>query len=247
LTVSVLTREIVYEADGARMVGQYAVDQVGSKRPGVLVAHSGPGLSEQAKSVARRLAAAGYAAFALDYHGGGAVLTDIADMMARLNRFLENPSFIRARMHKALETLLAQPEVDGTRIAAIGYCFGGTSVLELARSGAAIAATVGFHSGLKTVRPQDASHIKGKVLVCLGADDPLIPLAERNTFEEEMRQGGVDWQMHVYGGTQHSFTEPTIDAQARAAGLSGMKYSEAADRRSWRSMLDLFGDVFSRP
>jgi dienelactone hydrolase len=246
--MNTVTREIAYEADGARMIGSYAVDEDRKvRRPGILVAHSGPGLGEQARTVARRLADLGYAVFALDYHGGGAVLSDMKDMMARITGFLENPLTIRARLHKALEVLLAQPEVDASRIGAIGYCFGGTSVLELARAGAPVAATVGFHSGLKTGRPRDASNIKGKILVCLGADDPLIPVAERNAFEQEMREGGADWQMHVYGGAQHSFTEPSIEARARAAGLSGMKYNESADRRSWRSMLQLFDDVFAVP
>ncbi|MGH8138041.1 MAG: dienelactone hydrolase family protein [Steroidobacteraceae bacterium] len=243
--MNMLTRDLVYEADGARMIGYYAADgQRTGRRPGILVAHPGPGLGEQARSVARRLAGIGYAAFALDYHGGGAVLTDTADMMTRIQRFLENPLPIRARLQRALEMLHEQPEVDGAKIGSIGYCFGGTSVLELARSGASIAATVGFHSGLKTARPQDAANIKGKVLVCLGADDPLIPLPERNAFEDEMRKGGADWQMHVYGGAQHSFTDPNVEARARAAGLTGMKYDEAVDRRSWRSMLELFAEVF---
>jgi dienelactone hydrolase len=242
------TRDVAYEADDTRMIGYFAVDaQLQGRRPGILVAHSGPGLGDHAKSIARRLAQAGFAAFAVDYHGGGAILPDIADMMARITRHLANPLAIRLRLQKGLEVLLAQPEVDGTRIGAIGYCFGGTSVLELARSGAAIAATVGFHSGLKTARPQDAGNIKGKVLVCLGADDPLIQQAERNAFEEEMRGGGVDWQLHLYGGAQHSFTDPAIDALTRQAGLSGMKYHAVADRRSWRSMLELFAEVFAVP
>jgi dienelactone hydrolase len=243
--MSNLSRQLEYEADGARMIGTYFVGEARSgRRPGILVAHSGPGLAEQAKAVAGRLAEHGYAAFALDYHGGGAVLADMQEMMARINGFLADPLRIRARLQAALQMLLAQPEVDGSRLGAIGYCFGGTAVLELARSGAPIAATVGFHSGLKTVRPRDAVQIKGRVLVCLGAEDPLIPVPERNSFEAEMRQGGVDWQMHVYGGAQHSFTEPGIEARAAARGLSGMKYNQSADRQSWRSMLQLFEEVF---
>jgi dienelactone hydrolase len=185
-----------------------------------------------------------YAAFALDYHGGGTVLADMPQMMSRINGWLVDPTGIRVRVAKALEVLQSQPDVDGARIGCMGYCFGGTAVLELARSGASIAATVGFHSGLKTARPADAAQIKGRVLVCLGADDPLIPVAERNAFEEEMRRGGVDWQMHVYGGAQHSFTTPGIDARAEAAGLQGMKYHAEADRCSWRAMLGTFADVF---
>lgn len=245
--MSITTRDIGYEADEVRMIGYYAVDEGRpGRRPGILAAPPGPGLGEHTKSVARRLAEAGYAAFALDYHGGGAIFSDPADMRARLRLFLENPLAIRARLGKALEVLRAQPEV-GTEIGAIGYCFGGTSVLELARSGAGILATVGFHSGLKTARPQDARNIKGKVLVCIGADDPLIPPAERHAFEEEMRSGGVDWQMHLYGGAQHSFTDPQSDERARTMGLSGLKYDAASDRRSWRSMLGLFGEVFGAP
>jgi dienelactone hydrolase len=244
--MSTIGRDIAYDADGAHMIGYYASDPTRkAKRPGVLIAHSGPGLGDQAKSTAQRLADVGYAAFALDYHGGGKVLTDTAEMMARITSHIEDPTHIRIRMQKALEVLVAQAEVQADSVGAIGYCFGGTAVLELARSGALIKATVGFHSGLKTARPQDAAHIRGKVLVCLGADDPLIPVAERNAFEEEMRKGGVDWQMHVYGGAQHSFTEPSIDAKAKAAGFSGMKYDEKADRRSWRSMLELFGEVWA--
>ena len=240
------TREIGYEADGVPMVGYFGAPggaDAGGRRPGILVSPPGPGLGEHTKGVVRRLAEAGYAAFGLDYHGHGQVVTDGAEIRRRLQRFMEEPSAIRARLSKALEVLCAQPEVDGARVAAIGYCFGGTAVLELARSGAMIAATVGFHSGLKTSRPQDARQIRGKVLVCLGADDPLIPPAERIAFEEEMRNAKIDWQMHLYGGAQHSFTDPGADERARVMGIQGLKYDAAADRRSWRSMLELFNEI----
>src|SRR5271168_847534 len=131
--MSDLTQWIEYEADGVRMAGLYVRPRVGpadgARRPGILVSPPGPGLGDHSKGVAQRLAEAGYAAFALDYHGGGALISDAAEMMARIRGFIENPLSIRARVAKALEVLAVQPEVDAARIAAIGYCFGGTAVL----------------------------------------------------------------------------------------------------------------------
>lgn len=236
--------DIAYEADGAHMIGYFAVDDARpGKRPGVLIAHSGPGLGDHAKERARVLAELGYAAFAMDYHGGGAKLGAGDDIIGRLAVYMAEGG-IRLRAQAALDVLSAQPETDPGRLAAIGYCFGGTTVLELARSGAPLAAVVGFHSGLETHRPQDAANIKGKILVCLGSQDPIIPPQQRADFEVEMRAGGVDWQMHLFGGAQHSFTDPGIDALVKAAGMSGMSYHRPSDERSWRLMRDLFVEVF---
>jgi dienelactone hydrolase len=138
-----------------------------------------------------------------------------------------------------MDTLLAQSRVDPGRIAAVGYCYGGTAVLELARGGADLKAVVGFHSGLQTARPQDAAAIKAKVLVQIGADDPVIPAEQRIAFEQEMTAAGVDWRMQVFGKTGHSFTNPEIDAY----GLPGFNYQADSDRRSWAAMKDLFGEV----
>ena len=187
------TQGIEYHADGVRLVGQYVVDDDKTgKRPGVLVCHEGPGLTEHTKKIAARLAGLGYAAFAMDYHGDGKPLANPADGRPRIAAWIADPTGIRARATAALDVLKAQKEVDATRLAAIGYCFGGTTSLELGRAGCDLKAIVGFHSGLATARPQDAKNIKGKVLVCIGADDPIIPPEQRADFEKEMKAAGID-------------------------------------------------------
>ena len=236
------TEDIEYHADGARLVGYLAVDDSKpGQRPGVLVAHEGGGLVDLTKSIARRLAEAGYAAFAMDYYGDGKPLTDMNDVMPRITAFMADPSGIRARATAALAVLAQQPQTDPGRLAAIGYCFGGTTVLELARGGADLKAVVGFHSGLATARPQDASQIRAKVLTCIGALDPIIPPDQRLAFEKEMTDGGVDWRMNLYGGAGHSFTNPGVGA----LGRPGFEYHAETDRRSWRAMLDLFDETLA--
>ena len=230
---------ITYEADGVSMIGQLAVGSGSRKRPGILVAHESPGVTEHVTRIAERLADLGYVAFALDYQGGGIPVTERAEMMRRYDAFMADPSHIRARTQAALETLLAHPVVDSQRLAVIGYCYGGTAALELARSGANLKAVVGFHSGLATARPQDAVNIKSKVLVCVGADDPVIPAEQRAAFELEMTVAKVDWQMNVYGATGHSFTNPAADSW----GMPGFAYNAQSDRRAWNAMLALFAET----
>lgn len=237
-----LTEDIEYRADGVRMIGQYVVDDtIPGRRAGVLVCHEGPGLTEHTKKIAVRLAGLGYAAFAMDYHGDGKPLANPADTMARLAPWRADPTGIRARATAALDVLKARKEVDPARLAAIGYCFGGTTALELGRSGADIKAIVGFHSGLATARPQDAANIKGKVLVCIGADDPIIPSEQRADFETEMKAANLDWRLQLYGGAGHSFTNPAADAR----GMKGFFFHEATDRRSWNAMIELFNETLN--
>jgi dienelactone hydrolase len=234
------TQDIEYHADGQRLVGYLAVDDgKAGKRPGIIVAHEGGGLGEHAKNAARKLAQAGYAAFALDYYGDGLPLADMGTAMGRIGAWMADPTGIRARAHAALEVLTAQAEVDTNRLAGIGYCFGGTTVLEMARAGEPLKAVVGFHSGLGTGRPATAP-IKPKVLVQIGADDPIIPPDQRTAFEAEMKAAEADWRMLVYGGAGHSFTNPDVNA----LGRPGFEYNESADKRSWRAMLDVFDEVF---
>jgi dienelactone hydrolase len=234
------TEDIEYHADGARLVGYLAVDEGRpDRRPGVLVAPEGGGLVDLTKSIARRLADAGYVAFAMDYYGDGKPLADRNEVMPRINAFMAQPDTIRSRAAEALAVLARQPQTDPAKLAAIGYCFGGTTVLELARSGADLKAVVGFHSGLGTTRPAEAGVVRARILTCIGFHDPIIPADQRLAFEQEMDTAGVDWRMNVYGGAGHSFTNPNVGAM----GMPGFDYHEPTDRRSWAAMLDLFDEA----
>lgn len=234
------SREVPYEADGREMVGHLALPDGDGVRPAVLVAHEAPGLDDTYRDRADQLAGLGYVAFALDCHGGGRF--DMGDeTRSRVAALRADPDRMRAIATAGLETMLAEPRADTAQVAAIGYCLGGVAVLELARSGAELQAVVGFHPGFGTVRPEDSHNITGKVLVCVGTEDPHGTPEERRAFEEEMRAAGVDWRMNLYGGTQHSFTNPRADL----AGVPGLSYHPLNAERSWQAMLDLFDEVFS--
>jgi len=231
------TTDISYEADGRTMIGHLAYEGSSvERRPAVLISHEGPGMSDHTRDVAARLAGLGYVAFALDYHGGGAFLP-LEETMPRLGELIADPARTQALAQAGLDVLLAQPNVDAARVAAIGYCFGGVMSLELARTGADIKAVVGFHPGFTTPRPDASRNVTGSVLMCCGSEDPFATADQRVAFEVEMREAGVkDWRLEVYGGVKHSFTNPDADT----VGMPGIGYDALADQRSWRSMLDLF-------
>jgi dienelactone hydrolase len=152
-----------------------------------------------------------------------------------------DPQRFRSRLAAGLEVLTAQPNVDGERLAAIGYCMGGAAVIELARMGAPFVAVAGFHSGFVPGTAEENEAIRGKLLLCHGAEDPIVTAAQRDAFLAEASAAGIDWQLHLYGGVGHSFTNPDIDA----LGLPGFAYDESADRRSWAAMLNLFEETLS--
>jgi dienelactone hydrolase len=235
-----VVRNVDYAAGGLAVRGRLALPDGDGPFPAVLVAHEANGLDEYQASRAERLAELGYATFALDYHGGGRVFTDSAEMLAQLEELGSDPALIRSRAKAGLDVLLAEPAVDRSRVAAIGFCFGETVVMELACTGADIKAVVGFHPGLNILRPGDSRNIRAKVLMCIGADDPVVPRERRAAFEEEMTAAGVDWTVIVYGGVEHSFTHP----RSATMGLPGLKYNRVATERSWRAMIDLFNEVF---
>ena len=234
---------LTYEADGLRMVSHFHCnDRSSGPKPGILVFPEASGLGTHAKSRALRLADLGYAALACDLHGDGLVLKEMDDMVSALAPLLADPTRPRARAQAALDALRARPEVDPTRIAAIGYCFGGTMALELARSGAEIAGAVGFHSGLTTNAPAAAGNIRCPILVCIGAEDPSVTAEHRATFEQEMREAGVDWQLHLYGGVLHSFTNTAAASLGRP---DFARYDAKADARSWAAMRAFFNEIFA--
>jgi dienelactone hydrolase len=232
---------LTYAADGLTMVSQLRIGEGSGPRPGVLIFPDAFGLGEHAISRAERLAGLGYVALACDLHGDGAQIDGLEKVMPLLEPLRADPSRIRARAGGGLAALKTRAEVDPTRIAAIGYCFGGTMSFELARGGADIAAAVGFHSGLATVSPAPAGSVKAKILACIGADDPGVPPEQRAAFEDEMRKGGADWQMHLYGGVVHSFTNPAADKVGRPEFA---RYDATADARSWTAMINLFDELF---
>ena len=209
-------------------------------RPGVVLYPEAFGIGEQVKDRARRLAGLGFVALAADPYGDGATARDLPHAIELMNSIVGDTDKWRARARAALDALSQQPNVDKGKLAAIGYCMGGGTAVELGRSGAPLAAIVSFHGGLQTKKPEDAANIKAKVLICHGADDPLVAPAQIAAFEEQMRKTKVDWQVHAYGKTVHSFTNPDADK----LGNPALGYSASADKRSWKAMLDLFGEEF---
>jgi dienelactone hydrolase len=242
--------DIEYRLSGTRMVGYFAVDnERPGPRPGVLVCHEGPGLGEHARFRARRLALLGYAAFALDYQGGGKT-HEWDDMMVRLGPMMDEPDKIREPASAGLAILLAQKEVAPAKVAAVGYCFGGAMALELARSGAELAAVVAFHAALTSHRPARAGNFRPAVLVCTGSEDPLVPADQRDAFGREMRAAGADWCMNIYGGAKHGFTDRKSRGQASHQpawpGRAAMAYNGTADERSWRALLNFLDEHLGR-
>ena len=236
----VTTRDVEYDVAGVTMIGRLAVPDGDGRRPAVLIAHEGPGLDDYQKDRASRFAELGYVAFALDYHGGGVALP-LEEAMPRLGVLMADPALTRRLGLAGLQVLLSQDVADPDRVAAIGYCFGGMMSLEIGRSGADVKAIVGFHPGLGPPSP-DSKNIKGSVLMCIGTEDPFVPVETRLGFEKDMTEAGVaDWNLEVYGGIGHSFTNPA----ANELGMPGIAFDEKADARSWSSMLRLFDETIN--
>ena len=235
------TGTVEYKQGGTTLEGFVAYDDtIKGARPGVLGVQQWLGLTDYEKHRAELLAQLGYVAFCADIYGQGVRPQTAQEAGAQSGKYKSDRQLLRARVNAGLDALRRQPLVDPKRVAAIGYCFGGTTVIELARSGADVAGVVCFHGGLDSPTPADGKNIKGKVLVCHGADDPFSSPQNIAAFEDEMRQGGVDWQLIKYGGAVHSFTQPS----AGNDNSKGAAYNEKADKRSWEAMKQFLAEIF---
>ena len=211
------------------------------KLPGVLICHQWMGLGDYERRRADETARLGTVAFALDIYGKGVRPKDPGEARTTSGGYKAGDrALLRARALAGLEVLRKHDRCDASKIAAQGYCFGGTTALEVARSGAPIVGAVSFHGDLSTQTPEDAKKIKGKVIAFHGADDPFVPPAQVAAFEEEMRKAGVDWQLVSFGGAVHSFTLK----HAGNDNSKGSAYNEKADLRSWEMYRDFLAEIF---
>ena len=240
-SAEIVSKPVEYNEGQTTLEGLWVYDNsTTSKRPGVLIVHQWKGLGDYEKKRAEMLAKLGYNVFAVDIYGKGIRHNNPKDASAEAAKYKNDRKLLRARVNAGLDVLKKQEFTDAQRIAAIGYCFGGTTALELARSGAAVAGVVSFHGGLNTPNVGDARQIKAKVLALHGADDPHVPPAEVAAFEKEMRDAKVDWSLIAYGGAVHSFT----DWNAGNDNSKGSAYNEKADKRSWEAMKQFFAEIF---
>lgn len=215
-------------------------DSIQGKRPGVIVVHEWWGINNYVRMRTEQLAKLGYIAFAIDMYGKGARARDAKEAGSLSSTYRSDCALMRSRANAGYDVLKNHPLTGARRIAAIGYCFGGTTVLEMARSGAQLVGVVSFHGSLGTPNPGDAKNIKGKVLVLHGADDPAVPPDQVMAFQDEMRKAKVDWYFVSYGGAVHSFTNPDSGNDPSR----GAAYNEKADKRSWEAMKLFFAEIF---
>jgi dienelactone hydrolase len=240
---AIQTKVIEYKSGDQVLEGFLAYDDtVKSPRPGVLIVHQWKGLTEYEQKRAEMLAGLGYVAFCADIYGKGVRPTEVKDASALAGKYKGDRALYRERLKAALDVLAAQPQVEKEKLAAMGYCFGGTGALEVARSGAAVRGVISFHGGLGTPTPADAKTIKGRVLVLHGADDPFVPPAEVDGFKKEMAEAEVGYEFVAYPGAVHSFTHWT----AGSDNSKGAAYNKEADEQSWDAMKAFLAKVFSK-
>jgi dienelactone hydrolase len=243
---AVKTEEVTYSTNGTTMKGYLAYnDKTGGKRPGVLVVHEWWGHNEHARQSARKLAQLGYTALAVDMYGDGKQANHPNDAQKFVGEVMQNLDAAKARFMAALDLLKKHQTVDGSRIAAIGYCFGGAVVLHMARFGVDLKGVVSFHGSYGTNTPAEKGKIKAAVLVCHGADDSFASAEQIDGLKKEMQNAGVDFQFISYPGARHGFTNPDADANGKKFNLA-LAYNKKADKQSWGDMQKFFKRIFSK-
>ncbi len=238
--MTIRTRLVDYESGGHFFEGMLAWDDaVSAPRPGVLVAHTIAGRSAHEEGRARRLAEMGYVGFAMDVYGKGTQTTDFDRNRAMMDALRDARPELQTRLLAGLECLREQPEVDAGSIAAIGFCFGGLSVLDIARTSADVAGVVSLHGIFVPPGNTDGNRITAKVLALHGWEDPLATPDEVVSLAAELTSMGADWQIHAYGNTTHAFTNPAADDWK-----AGKQYNADADRRSWAATENFLAELF---
>ena len=232
-------RYVEYTHAGATLEGYMAWDETrAGPLPGVLVSHAWGGRGEFECEKARQLAELGYCGFALDVYGKGVSGSGPEENARLMHPFLEDRALLQGRLAAALQILRDQPEVDAGRTAAIGFCFGGLCVLDLARTGSDVRGVVSLHGLFNPPGNTEGREIHARVLALHGHDDPMVPLEAVSALETELTEAGADWQVHVYGGTMHAFTNPQANDPSH-----GTVYNKLADRRSWVVTRDFLEEV----
>jgi dienelactone hydrolase len=239
-------KSLDYTVGGDTLKGYLAYDAGKSgKRPGILVVHEWWGQTDYVRHRADMLAKLGYTALAVDMYGGGKYADHPQDAMKFASEVMSNLPVGEARFREALKQLKAQPTVDSTHIAAIGYCFGGGVVLHMARIGTKLNGVVSFHGSLETQKPAQPGMVKAAVLVCNGEADSYVTAEQIAAFKQEMDNAGVDYRFINYDGAMHSFTNPEATANGEKFGIA-VAYDQAADQKSWQDMQDFFNRIFAK-
>ena len=238
---AIVTNTVEYKQGDTTLEGFVAYDDaIKDARPGVLVVHQWLGLTDYEKKRAEMLAQLGYVAFCADIYGKGIRAQNTQEAGTLAGKYKSDRALLRLRVNAGLDELKANKLVDPKRIAAIGYCFGGTTVIELARGGAKVNGVVSFHGGLDSPTPADGKNIQCKILALAGADDPFQKPDDLAAFEKELRDAKVDWETKFYGGAVHAFTQ----WNAGSDNAAGAAYNERADKRSWEDMKMFFAEIF---
>lgn len=241
---ALITQNVVYKDGDTELTGYLAYDDsLTTPAPGILVMQEWWGLNDYIKGRAEQLAKLGYVAFAPDMYGTGKQAATVEEAQNLSSPFYTDPEMMRRRAKAGLDVLSAQPQTDKNNLAAIGYCFGGTAALELARSGADIKGVVSFHGGLATGKPATPGTVKAQILALNGGNDPFVPQEQKDAFAAEMKNAGVTLRSIDYPGATHAFTNPAATERGKKFGLP-LAYDADADKKSWDEMLAFFTSIF---